>query len=295
MSGKKKIDEVLNKIEKIFQDELIHEVCQLYAQLVIDHELDELSLKKLLTEYQELFEDYEYDGHYTWIALAYLQFELGLLESYVKEKALEVIEDEIKKLNHSKRIKLSKEALFKYKQAFNSTMPNRIVVRKPKYFKCQWEIGDVFAVRLDDEIYNIYGLQGKYVMFVKVDEHIYYPKHVGPKILCFNWYGDEPLQEVEKIKKLDFLPTFIFNNTYFNYKIFVIIENEKEIDKINLRFICNINPLKLPQNIENDIMDESKKRIMSIKKLKRSMIPINLFIKENYKIRPNNYQIVEIK
>lgn len=216
-----------------------------------------------------------------------------MLTDEIRNNAITILEDEIKKINHSKRTKLSIEELIELKELLNSEMPEKIVVRKPKYYKCPWKIGDVFAVKLDSDIYEDYGIQGKYAMFVKADEHVCYPKHICPKILCYNWYGDEPLYDIESIKTLDFLPTFFFNN-YFNYKILVTIEDEQELNAVNLLYIGNIGTLELPPKIEEDLKNESKKNFSSVKSLKGSMIPINLYIKRNFKIIPNDHHMVEI-
>lgn len=65
ITGKKKINHVLRKVEQIYKEDLITEVCQIYVQLIIEHELNEQSFKNLLIDYEELFNDYDYDGQYT--------------------------------------------------------------------------------------------------------------------------------------------------------------------------------------------------------------------------------------
>jgi hypothetical protein len=293
-TGRKRIELTLKKVKEIFNDELIDEVCEIYTQLIIDAELNDDILHQLTKDYEELFNDYKYDGQYTWIAIAYTQFELGFLIPEIKEKAIATIKDELNKITHSNKAKLTKEQLLEFHKILNSPLPKKVIIKKPKYYTCNWQIGDVFAIKLNRDIYEEYGLQGKYIMFVKVDEFISYPKHICPKILIYNWYGDEPIFDIEYIKKLDFLPTSLVRN-YINYKVFLTIESEKELKKVDIKYLGNVKNLKFTKELKEDIANENSKQFSSLKTLSSHMIPIKSFIKMGYKITPNDNQIVDLK
>ncbi|MDD4000494.1 MAG: hypothetical protein PHX62_06345 [Bacilli bacterium] len=63
--AKFKIEEILRSMKPIFKDDLIIEVCFLYSDLVLRRNLSSERVRGLLEEYYELFESYEYIGHYT--------------------------------------------------------------------------------------------------------------------------------------------------------------------------------------------------------------------------------------
>ena len=129
-TGRKRIELTLKKVKEIFNDELIDEVCEIYTQLIIDAELNDDILHQLTKDYEELFNDYKYDGQYTWIAIAYTQFELGFLIPEIKEKAIATIKDELNKITHSNKAKLTKEQLLEFHKILNSPLPKKVIIKK---------------------------------------------------------------------------------------------------------------------------------------------------------------------
>lgn len=48
-------------------------------------------------------------------------------------------------------------------------MPERAQVRKPRRFRCQWQIGDAFAYRVSGQDVEKHGLTGTYILLRVVD------------------------------------------------------------------------------------------------------------------------------
>lgn len=283
------LDKIQGKIDRLFQDDLISEVCIVYSQLVLDRELNESTRSDLLNGYHELFDDIDNGGHYTWIALAYLQFELGIQDEDIKNKALSTIESELKLTADT--TKLSKRQLQKLKETLLSPPRKEIVFEKPRYFTTKWKIGDVFSLRLNNSKYIDYNLQGRYVLIVNVGYHICYPKHICPKIVCLNWHGEEPLLDLSLIRELDVLPISFFGRHQI-YKIYVDIEDEEQLKKVKLNYIGNIPDLSFPDAVVRDIDDDNHKPFYPAKYLESEMIPIYVQDKYNIPINPDGCRII---
>jgi hypothetical protein len=283
------LDKIRGKIDKLFQDDLISEVCSVYSQLVLDRELTESSKPDLLKEYHELFDDVDNGGHYTWIALAYLQFELGIQDEDIKNKALSIIESELKLTQDT--TKLSKHQLQKLKETLLSPPRKEIVFEKPRYFTTKWKIGDVFSLRLNNREYIDYNLQGRYVLIINVGYHIIGSKNVCPKIVCLNWHGEEPLLDLSQIRELDVLPIYFFGRHEI-YKIYVVVDDEEQLRKVKLNYIGNITDLSLPDDVARDINNENHQPFNSIESLDSMMIPIYSFEKRSIQINPDGCSII---
>lgn len=72
---------------------------------------------------------------------------------------------------------------------------------------CQWEMGDIFAYRLESELAKEKGLWGRYFLIQKVDEDIWYPGHIIP-IVYVKITADENLpSSVEEYNQLEYVQT----------------------------------------------------------------------------------------
>jgi hypothetical protein len=205
------------------------------------------------------------------------------------EKALSTIEIELKRKPFFTI--LSKRRLIKINEKLQSLPHKQILLQKPQYFYSNWKVGDVFSLRLENDKYIDFNLQGRFILIMNVGNHITFPKNICPKIICLNWHGEKPLFDLSRISELDVLPTFFFNQ-YRNYKIFVFVEDEKSLFKSNLTYIGNIAKFSLPDHIARDIDDDSRKKLLSIELLKSGMIPISQYVKMNFKINPDGNHII---
>ena len=74
-------------------------------------------------------------------------------------------------------------------------------------FRCEWELGSVFAYRFTTDYSKEKGVYNKYVVFRKVSEDSWYPKHIIPIVQFYQWVGDR-IPNLEEIQGLDTLPTY---------------------------------------------------------------------------------------
>lgn len=53
-------------------------------------------------------------------------------------------------------------------------------ILKKRVYKCQWNLGDVFAYELESDLAKERGLYGRYFLIQKIDEDVWYPGHIVP-------------------------------------------------------------------------------------------------------------------
>ena len=51
-----------------------------------------------------------------------------------------------------------------------------------RLYHCQWKVGDMYAYQLEGEYAKERGLNGKYLLFYKIAESIWWPGHVIPVV-----------------------------------------------------------------------------------------------------------------
>lgn len=74
-------------------------------------------------------------------------------------------------------------------------------------YECTWAIGDVFAYRLESELAKERGLYSRFFLIQKVDERIWYPKHIVP-IVYVKLTKDESLpNSIEEYNELEYVQT----------------------------------------------------------------------------------------
>ena len=49
-----------------------------------------------------------------------------------------------------------------------------------RIYRCEWEMGDVFAYRMESELARGMGMHGRHLLFQKVGETAWHPGHVIP-------------------------------------------------------------------------------------------------------------------
>lgn len=138
----------------------------------------------------DLTEDYKcimgdiYEEPLFWFALADTQWNMGVLQTIVKEKALYWI-GRVYDILNCQPIKLSemktaKKTLDDLHTKLISPQPPVKEPKKKKLYKCQWKNGDVFAYQLESDLAKERGLYGRYFLIQKVDEAVWYPGHIIP-------------------------------------------------------------------------------------------------------------------
>ena len=133
---------------------------------------------QLLSDNNDILNDSN-EAPFFWFALADTQWKHGVLLPMVKEKALWWIEHEKFDINaifpcpKKRNIKRRQEVLLKLKEELLSPLPKKKKPYKRLPYKCEWQIGDVFAYRLESDLAKDKGVYGRYLLLQKIDEDIW--------------------------------------------------------------------------------------------------------------------------
>lgn len=143
-------------------------------------------------------------------------------------------------------MELWEKTLETLKEKLESPQPPAKKVSKYRLYQCKWKLGDIFAYRFTSSYSKEKGFEGKYVVFRKVSEDVWWPGHIIPVVQVYKWIGDD-VPSIDKLSNFDLLPAFyspsVFNkfpNKVLEYKIKLISESEKNIPKENLTFLGNL-------------------------------------------------------
>ena len=86
-------------------------------------------------------------------------------------------------------------------------MPEEKKVSKYRIYKCEWNVGDVFAYRLESDLTKERGLWGRYFLIQKVDEDTWYPGHIVT-IVYVKITRDENLPaNIDEYNQLEYVQT----------------------------------------------------------------------------------------
>lgn len=164
--------------------------------------------QELIEENRDQLADEE-EGPLFWFALADTQWNYGRLLPEVKERALSLIplgqEDERWREAGEKKAAAWKNTLDTLKKKLETPQPPEKKVYRYRLYRCKWQLGDVFAYRFSSPYSEECGYYGKYIAFRKASEYRWWPGHIVPVILIYNWIGDQ-VPTLEELANLDFLP-----------------------------------------------------------------------------------------
>ena len=144
-----------------------------------------------------------------WFALADIQWNLGVLLPVVREKALYWIDKDSAAfrsltIDEPKRT-MRKRVLDDLRVKLLSPQPPKKKPTGKRIYKCQWELGDVFAYRLESDLAKARGLYGRYFLVQKIDEDIWYPGHVIPIVYVKITRDVSIPSNVEEYNQLEFV------------------------------------------------------------------------------------------
>lgn len=210
---------------------------------------NEEATKELIDANRDIMGDIEEEPLF-WFALADTQWNYGRLLPEIKEKALFYLsqDEELERWKESgeKQLNAWKKTLETLKEKLESPQPPAKKVSKYRLYQCKWKLGDIFAYRFTSSYSKEKGFEGKYVVFRKVSEDVWWPGHIIPVVQVYKWIGDD-VPSIDKLSNFDLLPAFyspsVFNkfpNKVLEYKIKLISESEKNIPKENLTFLGNL-------------------------------------------------------
>ena len=170
---------------KLYQNDTTLDVKDAFTELYRECKSVKQITDKLIIEYKDIISDVD-EGPLFWFALADTQWDMGVLIPMVKEKALYWIDKCRSRLNFQSadisEKKSKQKTLDNLQTKLLSPQPEAKRVVKRRTYKCEWNIGDVFAYRLESDMARERGLYGRYFLIQKVDEHVYHPGHIVPII-----------------------------------------------------------------------------------------------------------------
>lgn len=217
---------------KLYQDDVTQDVRDEYKDQLKRGLTNEQVTKKIIEENKDYIEDYD-DAPLFWFALADTQWKLGRLLPFVKEKALEYLElgkdlekwqDEGKK-NYETR----KKVLQDLKTQLLSQMPTEKKISQYRLYKCEWQVGDVFAYKFHSDLSKEHNLYNKYILFRKVGEASCWPGHISPVVHVYR-YIDYELPGVNIVPTLECIPSFIWENPR-DYELQIDTESKKKYQR----------------------------------------------------------------
>ena len=161
----------------------------------------------MIEENEELLED-PFDGRMFWLALADTQWNWGRLLPEVKDKVLEVING-LKQLDPESLSEweraLSKKKTEKLTTKLLSTQPKPKTPRKQREYRCNWKLGDVYAMKFVSSRSLELGLYGKYMLFQKVDDYDADSKHVTPIVYVKITKNDSVPRSIGEYNELEYV------------------------------------------------------------------------------------------
>ena len=195
----------------IYQNDIALDVCDTFKEQYNDGKSSQEITEKLISEYSVLFGDDDEEPLF-WFALADTQWKFGVLLPEVKEKALYWIEKDRGVLRFQMIGKPSKtqraRKLDELRDRLNSPQPPVKKVKKKRIYKCQWNIGDVFAYKLESDLAKERGLYGRYFLIQKVDEGTWYPGHIVPIVYVKITKDTSLPSSEEEYNKLEYVQTW---------------------------------------------------------------------------------------
>ena len=217
-------------------------------QLKRGRENDQMT-SELINQNQDILCDEEEAAEF-WFALADTQWRYGRLLPVVKENALKYL-DRKEHLERWKEAGIEKyearlQVLNDLKFKLLSPMPPKKKVSQYKLYKCEWNIGDVFAYKFNSEYSSIKGFEDRYILLRKVGEETWWPGHIVPVVHIYKWIGDV-LPNISFVENLTLLPQFFKPTVYKNinddeilYRLVLLSTSRRVIPHNNLFFIGNL-------------------------------------------------------
>ncbi|WBW97425.1 hypothetical protein [Oceanirhabdus sp. W0125-5] len=237
---------------KLYQDDIAEDVRYEYKDQLKRGKTNEEVTEELINSNEEIILD-EDEAPVFWFALADTQWNLGRLLPHVKEKAIEYLDDG-SNLNKWKReggsekeYKTREKVLRELKEKLLSPMPEEKKISQYRLYKCQWNVGDIFAYRLESEIAKKAGLFNRYLLIRKESENIWHPGHVIPNVYIQITNDTELPKTKKEISELRYVKSF--KSTEQTKYLFAMISTSKRmIPNDRLEFIGNYTDLPTPKD-----------------------------------------------
>jgi hypothetical protein len=258
---------------KLYQDDVAQDIRDQYKDLLKRGKTSEDITNLLIKEYGEMIDDID-DGPIFWFVLADVQWECGRLLESVKEMAIQWIEkgtDQQRWIDENpKEAKIRVKVLDELKEKLKSQQPTEKKVSQHKIYKCEWEIGDVFAYRIESDYAKQKGLAGRYLLIRKVDECTWWPGHIVPIVYVSITNGNDLPQSSDEIQQSQYIQS-TFARRKKEFRILLLSTSKRIIPMKRLQFIGNFPDLISPRD-EYIIYDKVSTSTCSWSKFEESLI-----------------------
>jgi len=201
----------------IFGDDLSCDVRDEYMALLSLGRESEEAERVLMDYYAEILGKGDPDEPVFWLGLAYIEWRKGRLSSFVRDRALHIIDsgEDLKRwAGDPKDYRERKKVLEKLKATLQSPMPPKKKIRKAVAHHSPWPVGSLLAYRIQtDQEMKDHPLFMKYAL-IRV---LWIMKHPVSSILedeCYDeslvvglygWAGSE-IPDPEIVEKLEYIP-----------------------------------------------------------------------------------------
>ncbi|CAM2877239.1 hypothetical protein HAHI6034_01140 [Hathewaya histolytica] len=237
---------------KLYQDDVAEDVRDYYKDQLKRGKTNEEVTKELIDDNEDIILD-EDEAPVFWFALADTQWNLGRLLSFVKEKALEYLKSSTnlerweKEAINQREYKVREKVLQELEQKLMSPMPPEKKISQYKFYKCEWNIGDMYAYKLESDYAKEKGLSNRYLLIRKAYNDIWWPGHTVP-IIYIQITKDETIPNSrEEIVELEYIQTSR-SEGFPKYLTTMISTSKRVIPTKKLSFIGNYVDLPTPKD-----------------------------------------------
>ena len=126
-------------------------------------------------------------------------------------------------------------------------MPPEKNISQYKLYKCQWNIGDIYAYKLESDYAKEMGVFNKNIIFRKVAEYKWWPGHIIPIIYTQITKDEKIPYSKEEISTLEYIQTSRSEGMP-EYLIKMISTSKRVIPTKKLIFIGNYIDLPTPKD-----------------------------------------------
>lgn len=195
---------------KLYQDDIAEEVRDFYKDQLRRGKKGEEITRELIAQNEYALSDSD-DAPVFWFALADTQWNLGRLENFVKEQALNHILNgqDLRRweTENFQKAKIRARVLAELEQKLTSPQPPKKKISLYKLYQCQWKEGDLYAYPLKSEYAKKNGLEGRYFLFHKISETVYWPGHIIPVVRVKITEDGQLPKSIEEFQKLEYVQT----------------------------------------------------------------------------------------
>lgn len=237
---------------KLYQDDIAEDVRDYYKDQLKRGKTNEEVTNELIADNEDVLSD-EDEAPIFWFALADTQWKLGRLIPFVKEKALEYLKSGTNLTRWQKEAVSQREYLIREKvlqeleKKLMSPMPPEKKNSQYNLYKYEWNIGDVFAYKLESEYAKKVGLHNKYLLIRKAYEDIWWPGHIVPIIYVQITKDDKIPISRDEILKLEYIVTSK-SEVKPKYLTTMISTSKRVIPNKKLIFVGNYSDLPTPKD-----------------------------------------------